>query len=274
MRFAAVARGGVVLGLVLLAVLELTLVERSLASKVGLTAWLKILVPGLAGLLVFIPSWLHVDAACHCLTRWRVGSGLLAVGIALYACVGCPVAEHSLHAKRHSFAARNRLPAVILPAVFTDRNAPVLIYASVHGADDIPDSALERCFLKYAGLVGRMIETGVSNSACNCHGYVFTGGRYGMDGELVDMILNENGYHKVRTPSTGDLIVYRTASGEIAHTGLVRAYTEDGSALIESKFGPMGSYLHGHDIACYEQRFDFYRSSREGHLLAGLDRTP
>jgi hypothetical protein len=109
---------------------------------------------------------------------------------------------------------------------------------------------------------------------CNCHGYVFTAGRYFIANEDVDTILHDNDYASVKLPRLGDLVVYRDQRDNVVHTGIVRG-RRGAMVLVESKFGRLGCFLHPLDIDCY--RFataQFYRSPRGGHLLRGVEETP
>jgi hypothetical protein len=105
---------------------------------------------------------------------------------------------------------------------------------------------------------------------CNCHGWVFTGGRYWVRPDEVEAILSENGYEPVTTPRPGDLTVYRNSGEEICHTAIVRAIMDDGVPMVEGKWGWMGVFLHRVGDSCYGKNFTYYHSERAGHLLAGL----
>jgi hypothetical protein len=104
----------------------------------------------------------------------------------------------------------------------------------------------------------------------NCHGWVYTGGRFAVRSRDVQAILDDNSYSMVAGPQAGDLVIYRDANHQIAHTGLVRLVKEDGSVIVESKWGPLGVYLHPVLAQPYGSRFAYYRSRRDGHLLAVL----
>jgi hypothetical protein len=103
----------------------------------------------------------------------------------------------------------------------------------------------------------------------NCHGWVFTGGRYWVSGEQVPDILEDNGYAIVSQPRPGDVIVYRTGD-KVVHTGIVRAADEFG-VLVESKWGKRGRFIHPPETQDYSADFAYYRSPRTGHLLLGPD---
>lgn len=118
--------------------------------------------------------------------------------------------------------------------------------------------------------IATLIRTAPPDLTHNCHGWVFAGGQHWVKGRDVDTILSENGYTPVSEPRVGDVIVYRDAVGVVLHTGLVRV-AEPGLILIESKWGALGRYVHQPEDQCYGTRFTFYRSSRQGHLLVGLN---
>jgi len=112
------------------------------------------------------------------------------------------------------------------------------------------------------GFDGRVIVADSSRSPANCHGWVFTGGRFQVGGADVQRILDDNGYVAVATPRPGDLIVYRDEPGRIVHTGLIKAIGPEGFVLIESKWGPLDIYWHTPHDQVYSQRFEYWRSAR------------
>jgi hypothetical protein len=104
------------------------------------------------------------------------------------------------------------------------------------------------------------------NSAANCHGWVFTGGAFGVRDPEIASILNDNGYVEVSDPREGDLAIY-TSDHRITHSGLVRMADKHAPVLVESKWGPLGVYLHTIDKQPFPGTCKFYRSSRPDHLL-------
>jgi hypothetical protein len=102
----------------------------------------------------------------------------------------------------------------------------------------------------------------------NCHGWVFTGGNYLMQGEFVEQILCDNEYTLIEHPEEDDIVIYRSPVGRILHTGLVRSVLPDKSVLIESKWGIEGQFLHRPENQPYSQDFKYYRSSRQSHLIS------
>jgi hypothetical protein len=107
----------------------------------------------------------------------------------------------------------------------------------------------------------------------NCHGWVFTGGKFILAPDAVEAIIKENGYRVIQEPQAGDLVVYRQG-GTISHTAVVRYVTEGQPLLVEGKWGAMGVFLHPADKSFYGTEYAFYRSPRTGHLLVGLGGSP
>jgi hypothetical protein len=133
-------------------------------------------------------------------------------------------------------------------------------------ADEVAEVRMVR---KY-GLQGRLLRTPPPSWGSNCHGWVFTGGRFGLEGGDVERILQDNGYQAVTTPQAGDLAIYRDRYGHIGHSAVVRA-AEEGRVLLESKWGHLGRYLHRPEDYRPVLAWTYYRSPRHGHLLQGLN---
>jgi len=117
---------------------------------------------------------------------------------------------------------------------------------------------------------GQLLRTAPPDGKSNCHGWVFTGGRYWVKGAEVERILQDNDYRPVTRPVVGDVIIYRNGDGQVTHSGLVKI-AEEGRVLVESKWGRLGCYLHYPDKQIYGKDFTYYRSPRSGHHLRGLD---
>jgi hypothetical protein len=128
----------------------------------------------------------------------------------------------------------------------------------------------ERGILGLSQYQHQLIRLAAPQTECNCHGWIYTGGQYAIRSRDVDAILADNGYLVVPQPEAGDLAIYRTPTDEIAHTALVRLVSNDGSIFVESKWGPLGVYLHPVAAQPYGNRHAFYRSSRAGHAVAVL----
>ena len=103
----------------------------------------------------------------------------------------------------------------------------------------------------------------------NCHGWVFAAGQCFIRGTDVDCILAENDYVAAPQPEPDDLVVYRDEQGGVVHSGVVKAVGREGFALVESKWGFYGRFLHEAREQCYSPLFAYYRSSRNGHCLKG-----
>jgi hypothetical protein len=166
-----------------------------------------------------------------------------------------------------------RVPNRTLQAL-TDRDAPIgLLLMAPQEVPGQPED-MEQQFVGELARNHQLINSGPADPGHNCHGWVFTGGRYWVDGSDVPRILRDNGYQPVAHPRAGDLVVYRdSASEEVVHTAVVRAVTEEGLVLVESKWGQMGRYIHPPDKLRFANPFRYYRSSRQGHLLRGLEQT-
>lgn len=162
-------------------------------------------------------------------------------------------------------------PVTAIPAR-TDRDRPVPLYTSSDQSLPLPQVlAKEKTFLQSPNLSDRLIRTAAPDPSYNCHGWVFTGGRFWVKGAAVEPILEDNGYYPVSGPRAGDLAVYRDDQGAIVHTGLVRAAAGESFILIESKWGRLGRYVHAPHVHCYPAGCTYYRSPRAGHLLQGVD---
>lgn len=156
----------------------------------------------------------------------------------------------------------------------TDRGTPLTprVSPSPRTADELRRSEARTL----AGLPSRdqLIHRGKPSDDSNCHGWVFTGGRYAIGGREVDAILADHNYAEVPRPAAGDLCVYRDQSGAVAHTAVVRAVCDDGTVLVEGKWGRMGVYLHPAQSSCYGTDFRYYRTARPTHLLTGIASAP
>jgi hypothetical protein len=167
-----------------------------------------------------------------------------------------------------------RPPLVDLDQVIarTDRGSPVVLRRAAAPRSEAEILEAERRYFQSSPYNDQVIRRYKPDDGSNCHGWVFAGGRYWVAGESVDLILRENGYVDVTDPRTGDLAVYRTG-GTVTHTAIVRYVSDDSQALVKGKWAWMGVYLHRVDQSPYGTEYTFYRSSRRGHLLAGLDQS-
>lgn len=154
----------------------------------------------------------------------------------------------------------------------TDAGRPVPVYRSHYEAEEkgggrLTDANTVREW------TAKLIRTAPPDATHNCHGWVYTGGHHWIQDRHVEMILADNGYQPVSEPQAGDVITYRDADGTVLHSGLVRV-VEPGLVLIESKWGPLGRYLHRPEEQNYGLRFTYYRSQRKGHILRGIGGMP
>lgn len=99
----------------------------------------------------------------------------------------------------------------------------------------------------------------------NCHGWIFAGGKFAIANEQVPLILQDNEYTAVQSPQDGDIAIVHK-DREIIHSGLARR-DQRGELFMESKWGPLGVFLHAPTAHPFSGNIAFYRSPRTGHLL-------
>ena len=155
----------------------------------------------------------------------------------------------------------------------TDRGTRIVLKEPVVERDVADLIAPESETLRDSPHRDQMIRRGGPTDHSNCHGWVFTGGKFLLSPDDVAAIVKENGYVETLAPQAGDLVVYRQG-GQIAHSAVVRYVTEGQPVLVEGKWGTMGVFLHPADKSCYGTEYTFYRSARAGHLLVGLGGSP
>lgn len=145
----------------------------------------------------------------------------------------------------------------------TDRGREVQLF---HYLPASQDAALEPARPPSDSFFSRV--WGSQDSRSNCHGWVFTGGQYLLWRDGVERILEDNGYRMCKSPSPGDLLIYRNEQGEPIHTGIVRSIGWDGTVTIESKWGLGSRFVHQLHEQPYGTNYAFYRSERKGHQVA------
>ena len=155
-------------------------------------------------------------------------------------------------------------------AAMTDRGRAVELKRATAARAANETAGLDESRLRARNLLLTAIRLAPADDVSNCHGWVFTGGKYWVGGKQVDPILEENGYYHVLTPAVGDLVVYREPDGTVSHSAVVRATPVGLPPLVESKWGCLGVFLHPVDKSPYGTDFTCYHSLRPGHLLAGL----
>jgi hypothetical protein len=160
-------------------------------------------------------------------------------------------------------------PIDLVPAecqALTDAGRVIQLFANPSTQLNSPSAldAENKIGRRYAA---QLLQVSPPDPTCDCHGWVFAGGRHWVMSSAIDDILGDNGYQEISSPEVGDLIVYRSEIGGIVtHTGLVR--TVDGTELfVESKWGPLGRYLHAPANQPFGTAWAFYRSPRVGHAL-------
>lgn len=151
--------------------------------------------------------------------------------------------------------------------VVTDRGRIFTVFQYDARGRDVPQDAAQ-------ALRGKLHRIAPPDASTNCHGWVFTGGRYAICAAAVAALLEDNGYHAVNSPRRGDVIVYRDDAGKILHSGRVRSVHDDGQVWVESKWGASGRYVHLAEHQCYSESFGFYHTSRPTHAAQLVRTTP
>jgi hypothetical protein len=198
------------------------------------------------------------------------GGVLLAAGVALAAflprsegpAAGAPPPDHPL-TEWSEFVAYYGLREVRAGAAVTDRGRPVRTFTATRRAPR--PGGTPASVQRHLGR-GELLRLSGPGGECNCHGWVFLGGRSWMLGEDVEAVLEDNGYRRAEAPRPGDLVLYRSGDGVIRHSGVVLAVTGRGTPLVESKWGDEGLYAHVAEMPGYGCR-EYYRSARAGHHL-------
>lgn len=149
-------------------------------------------------------------------------------------------------------------------AAFTDRGSSVMLFQCESIDKNYADVPYERDY----GFSDRVMRISTVDTQANCHGWVFTQGKYLMRGNDVQKILTDNRYRRVPNPIPGDLIIYRDAFGNILHTGIVRYLNESGEPFIESKWGIQGHFLHRPQDQIYSQYYSYYHTERPSHVIS------
>ena len=154
-------------------------------------------------------------------------------------------------------------------AAVSDRGRPIQLFRMQSEVPGWPGG-----FQGTTTALKRMLQTVICRAeptcSANCHGWVFAGGKYLIDGRGVQTILDDNGYQRCSDPRPGDLIVYWSGR-YIAHSGLVSAVLADGTVLIESKWNLQERFLHLPEHQPYSREFSYYRTARGSHEITILD---
>lgn len=151
----------------------------------------------------------------------------------------------------------------------TDAGTPITVYTATVQRPLTDLFQDEKRILSGFEWENRVIHRSPADEVTNCHGWVFTGGKYWVVGSDVMTIVTQNGYRPVRMPFPGDLVIYKRDDGSVTHTGIVRSV--GAVTMVESKWGWMGVYLHAVESSCYGTNYTFYRNpTRTGHQFAQL----
>jgi len=208
--------------------------------------------------------------------RWGLVT-LGGLGIALASCFAFDQADEvALTEGMHSLEmALERVPSQPTDrgSATSDRGNRIVLKEAIDPRDDGTLRGTEEKTLRDATFRDQLIRRSGPTDHSNCHGWVFTGGKFLLSPDDVEQILKENGYQETQEPRAGDLVVYRQ-NGAVTHTAIVRYVTEGQPVLVEGKWGAMGVFLHPADKSFYGTDFTFHRSARNGHLLVGLGGSP
>jgi hypothetical protein len=160
-----------------------------------------------------------------------------------------------------------RLPVFVYEALAMPVNGQQLSFRTQQESFDF------LCWMEQQFLIGskqdpaKVVRVRPPDTASNCHGWLFTGGQFGIPDAEVPAILADHGYAAVADAQEGDVAIYHCGD-ELTHSGLVRRSNGYGDVLIESKWGPFGVYLHAPAALPFRGACSFYRTTRRGHQLA------
>jgi hypothetical protein len=198
-------------------------------------------------------------------------AGILAVGgVAAYPLLGARGRDsHREPTSNPEENARLGLPTEVQGVrAVTDRGRPIPVSAVRRSDGDTAWAPDDARMMRERN--AWLIPTAAPDLGYNCHGWVFAAGKHWVLSRDVDAILEDNGYGEVSDPQPGDVVIYRHPnSGQVWHSGVLRV-AEGGLMLVESKWGPLGRYLHRPEGQFFGNHFNYYRSPRQGHTLRGL----
>lgn len=149
----------------------------------------------------------------------------------------------------------------------TDRGRRLQLGEPIEIRDRQTVQAAEYHYLQSTRRLQQVIIRGYGDDRSNCHGWVFTDGRYLLSGQDVLKILEDNGYEEVTDPRPNDVVVYLTQDYSVSHTAIVRYVTPGQPVLVEGKWGNLGIFLHAVDDSPYGSTYKYYRTRRPNHLL-------
>lgn len=146
------------------------------------------------------------------------------------------------------------------------RKIELFRYAPMNSANEMEELLLAEQALRH-----EIIRIAGPDGSSNCHGWVYTGGRFGVLSESVEMVLADNGYQPVSEPTEGDLVVFRNHLGKITHSAVVFHGGTNEMMLIVGKWGPLGVYIHRPESQPFGRDVTYYRSPRVGHHVKIID---
>jgi hypothetical protein len=156
----------------------------------------------------------------------------------------------------------------------TDRGRHIPLGEPIEVRSPETVQAAEQRYLQSTRYLHQVILRGFGDDRSNCHGWVFTAGRYLLSGQDVLKILEDNGYQEVTDPRPNDLAIYFNPDYGVIHTAIVRYVSPDQPVLVEGKWGNLGIYLHPVDACPYGTNYKFYRTRRPNHLLSLVQSPP
>jgi hypothetical protein len=267
---------------VLLAILLGLIGFGAVAAQLPALVWLPAQVLGLVWLVFGLARLVYSKSTIpglsrFCRPRFQATALCLSCGLLLAYQVHQLNREEveSLDAAEAQLSGIQAPPAFVLQenhTALTDAGKPIPLFR-IHPDDlSYTSSSVEEARVSQRSLHCGLVQTGPASDDYNCHGWIFAGGRFWVRGNVVESILADNGYKAVPRPVAGDLAVFRDQRGEVSHTGLVHRVGDDEAVLVESKWGKLGRYVHTCADHIYgDNTCTFYRSSRSGHLLRGLE---
>ena len=198
------------------AVCGAVVVTLSALTRGELSARAAVLLGG-AGVAVTLASallrsaWFHRRAATAAVALWAflaVGGAVLATtAVIRFERDDAALAESNARAFESELVCQPTEQPTARTHALTDCGTPITLKKPFQNTKNRHNG--EGGILHDAKLTDQMIRRGAASDASNCHGWVFTGGRFLLYLEDVEVILRENGYAEVPEPQPGDLVIYR-----------------------------------------------------------------
>jgi hypothetical protein len=234
--------------------------------------WILELALVLPCFIAFLNAWPFANrlaAAALSFRRWDLAlvcaSPLLLLLGYLQINAMTAIGEFDLTAKSLPFLEHEKAKEI----AFTDQHRPIPLFELKPESKETFSIAGDQGLLvEGTSLPYRAVRLSEASGSSNCIGWIFVGGRYEMQCKDVDTILEDNGYHEVKTPHVGDLVIYRDEDRGVTHAGSVALLLNGEQPLIESKWGLQGVFLHLPEGSPFGTHWTYYRSSRPNkHLL-------